>query len=912
MGCMFRGPVPAPVTLDLANTPTNLDLERYAERQEQLSFNARVSSIRDARIFETSIYPMSDGWVPPCYPKEEELIEYEEKMKARKKATLVKRHLCVKEPQLQRLSKRAFAQKSEYSMLAYAIAEGEYSGEGDDRSYFVIVFYEPAKKSKVERAFKSVGAALADYEQVVVDPDSKMEQEEKFMFAHGAGDPGECILGEYEYQVVPKGSPEYDSSVSKLSALYLCSSWLSGTCAAKGPARSVPRMRAAAGVLAFAGPSQAFYLPGVAPIEYADGGRVELKVNKLTSVKTQLPYGYYTLPFCKPDSVVESVENLGEILAGDLIENSPFDLRMGENEKCKMLCKKPLEAADKDKFRSRIDDEYLVNFIVDNLPAATKYVRKSDGGEFTHKHERYRCDWVAKFAATQDAWHQTEVAVPDEHGIALAEPIFGPRTGRSFGRPPRCTQDDEMPEDPEKESLRDEDSRWLGADFSAACAKAEDEVCSTDGSENSLDQMRKSVAAAKLSKNGGLVERSRESEQSSRIIWKQTNQSTWSYLQAVSRVILRQRVFDALCGSIIILNAAFIGAQVEYEAVNPGEPELGWWLAGQAFFCFAYVTELTLRVVGQGKNFFGSSDRIFCQFVDADTENARWNVFDIFVTLTSVVDLLPLGKEDYDAAIMLQQGLNQLKHRAAPDRVDEDLHSQGSGVARCEALMAMIMFKPVSGSLNLHDGFLSRGSMYTLLLSITSGISWVEPASALSQLHFVYAPLFVLYICFMYFAMMNVVTGFFCEHAFEMARSEKDSLIQEQLRRKNQYLEHFRQIFEEGDCDESGEISYTEFENFMQDEHLQAYLSHLNVDPDNAWQIFRLIDSNKDGSVTLEEFTTGLLTMKGPAKAIDVKGIVYDVRKEAQKTKRRMKRIDARLRDIKSQIAGHVNGDVDG
>ena len=60
---------------------------------------------------------MSDGWVPPCYPKEEasseakrllwdigitrlaqppppfwqELIEYEEKMKARKKATLVKR-----------------------------------------------------------------------------------------------------------------------------------------------------------------------------------------------------------------------------------------------------------------------------------------------------------------------------------------------------------------------------------------------------------------------------------------------------------------------------------------------------------------------------------------------------------------------------------------------------------------------------------------------------------------------------------------------------------------------------------------------------------------------------------------------------------------------------------------------------
>eukprot|EP00435_Cladocopium_sp_Y103_P033227 s296_g8.t1 len=153
---------------------------------------------------------MSDGWVPPCYPKEEDLIAYEERMNARKKATLVKRHLCMKEPQLQQLRKREFAQKSEYSMLAYAIAEGEYSGEGDDRSYFAIVFYEPSKKSKVERAFKSTGLELGDYEQVVVDPDSKMEQEEKFMYAHGAGEAGEVILGEFEYQVVPKGSPEYD------------------------------------------------------------------------------------------------------------------------------------------------------------------------------------------------------------------------------------------------------------------------------------------------------------------------------------------------------------------------------------------------------------------------------------------------------------------------------------------------------------------------------------------------------------------------------------------------------------------------------------------------------------------------------------------------------------------------------
>jgi len=147
-------------------------------------------------------------------------------------------------------------------------------------------------------------------------------------------------------------------------------------------------MRAGAGgfgLLAVAATiSHAFYLPGVAPMEYSEGAIVEMKVNKLTSVKTQLPYGFYTLPYCKPPQIQDSVENLGEILAGDLIENSPYEIRMRVNASCKVLCEVTLEPEQKDKFRSMIDDEYLVNWIVDNLPAATRYIRKTDGNEFMY------------------------------------------------------------------------------------------------------------------------------------------------------------------------------------------------------------------------------------------------------------------------------------------------------------------------------------------------------------------------------------------------------------------------------------------------------------------------------------------------------------------------------------------------
>jgi len=134
--------------------------------------------------------------------------------------------------------------------------------------------------------------------------------------------------------------------------------------------------------------ARAFYLPGVAPLEYPAGGRVELKVNKLTSVKTQLPYRYYTLPYCKPPSIQESVENLGEILEGDLIENSPYDIKMLQNESCKVLCKMALSAEDKAKFQSMVDDDYLVNWFVDNLPAATRYVKRG-GGHAASEHTTY-------------------------------------------------------------------------------------------------------------------------------------------------------------------------------------------------------------------------------------------------------------------------------------------------------------------------------------------------------------------------------------------------------------------------------------------------------------------------------------------------------------------------------------------
>ena len=108
--------------------------------------------------------------------------------------------------------------------------------------------------------------------------------------------------------------------------------------------------------------SFAFYLPGIKPHEYEFQETIKIKVNKLDSVFTQLPYDYYALPFCSPtDGVRKDAENLGEIMSGDSIENSPYKVEMMLPSECVALCKKTYSKKNLHEFAHKIDEKYRVN-----------------------------------------------------------------------------------------------------------------------------------------------------------------------------------------------------------------------------------------------------------------------------------------------------------------------------------------------------------------------------------------------------------------------------------------------------------------------------------------------------------------------------------------------------------------------
>merc|ERR1719313_2349999 len=100
-----------------------------------------------------------------------------------------------------------------------------------------------------------------------------------------------------------------------------------------------------------------------------------------------MPYDYYSMPFCKPPEIVNKAENLGEILHGSMIANSPYDIFMGKSD-FKVLCRVELTKRTAGLLAMRIKEDYRVHMIMDNLPAATKMIREMPDGKTITMYDR--------------------------------------------------------------------------------------------------------------------------------------------------------------------------------------------------------------------------------------------------------------------------------------------------------------------------------------------------------------------------------------------------------------------------------------------------------------------------------------------------------------------------------------------
>merc|ERR1712023_124848 len=107
---------------------------------------------------------------------------------------------------------------------------------------------------------------------------------------------------------------------------------------------------------------------------------------------------------------------------------------------------------------------------------------------------------------------------------------------------------------------------------------------------------------------------------------------------------------------------------------------------------------------------------------------------------------------------------------------------------------------------------------------------------------------------------------------------DRNFLIEEELKEKEEVDEQLRKLFDELDTSGSAEISLGEFESHMEDKRAQAYFNALDIDFDDVRTLFLLMDVDGSGSVDIEEFLQGCEKLKGDAKSIDLLMLHYEVR----------------------------------
>jgi transmembrane 9 superfamily protein 2/4 len=118
--------------------------------------------------------------------------------------------------------------------------------------------------------------------------------------------------------------------------------------------------------------ASAFYMPGVKSESFKEGDVINMKVNAMTSIHTQIPKPYYRLPFCQPEGGPQMAsENLGEFLAGHKVQTSPYSINMKLDMYCQKLCQKTIDKADALLLKKHISYGYHNNWIIDNMPSAS-------------------------------------------------------------------------------------------------------------------------------------------------------------------------------------------------------------------------------------------------------------------------------------------------------------------------------------------------------------------------------------------------------------------------------------------------------------------------------------------------------------------------------------------------------------
>lgn len=193
-------------------------------------------------------------------------------------------------------------------------------------------------------------------------------------------------------------------------------------------------------------------------------------------------------------------------------------------------------------------------------------------------------------------------------------------------------------------------------------------------------------------------------------------------------------------------------------------------------------------------------------------------------------------------------------------------------------------------------------TMVTMFAVISGGTDWLDVMEKLSEISSFYNWAFIVYIMVTYHGILHVVVGIFVDSTMTASRNDRDLVIADELSRKDSYMAQMTEVLKETDMDESGTISWQEFESKLSDERVKAYFAALELDMAEARGLFDLLDTEETDEVPIDEFVVGCFRLKGGAKGIDLAALMYENKKMMKTFKHFMDHNEDKLLQLDSRL----------
>jgi len=423
----------------------------------------------------------------------------------------------------------------------------------------------------------------------------------------------------------------------------------------------------------------------------------------------------------------------------------------------------------------------------------------------------------------------------------------------------------------------------------------------------------------------------------------------WEDMSAREKLqhVVQSPYFELFFSICICSNAVVLGIDVQHFANERGPAPVSLEVIGHVY-AILFLVELLARLAVHGGSFF------------TDPKNWTWNLIDLIVVASAMVEMtiqvaLALASQDAPPGVHTLSNLRVLRIiritrlvrltriaritrfikalRTLVSSIVFTLKSlvwalvllsliiYGFGIIFTQAAILFLIETENGASDEVLESIGTYwidlpASMLTLFMSISGGLSWEAALRPMSEVSPWCAFLFLFYIAFSYFAVLNVVTGVFCQSAIESAQGDHDMIMQNIIQNKEAHIRKVKSLFTNLDADDSGYISLVELEENMHKKSVRTYFEALELDVADAWTFFKLLDTDGGAAIEIEEFLLGCLRLRGPAKALDLARMQHDQQWMANSLGTFMGHVEVALRKLEAgllklcelQLESHYEG----